>query len=102
MANKELHNEIQATLYRRHKVSYGVPFDQRALFNTLWLGFCLNYTPPTHGELHNMAEILYVVVLDNWQLPEVVSLSETNASVNNTRFADLRHRVLLSGIVFVS
>ena len=31
-ANTVLHNEIQATLYKCHKVSYGVPFDQRALF----------------------------------------------------------------------
>ena len=75
MANTVLHNEIQANLYKCHKVSYGVPFDQRALFNTVWLGFCLNYTPPTHTGLHNMSEIHYVVVLDNWQLPEVVSLS---------------------------
>ena len=75
MANTVLHNENQANLYRRHKVSYGVPFDQRASFNTVWLGFCLNYTPSTHGELHNMSEIPYAVVLDNWHLPEVVSLS---------------------------
>jgi len=75
MVNTVLHNAIQATLYRRHKVSYGVPFDQRTSCNTVWLGFCLNYAPPTHGELHNMAEIHYVVVLDNWQLPEVVTLS---------------------------
>ena len=75
MANTVLHDEIQANLSRRHKVFYGVPFDQRALFNTVWLGFCLNYTPPTHAELHNMAEIHYVVVLDNWQLAEVVSIS---------------------------
>ena len=70
MANTELHNEIQANLYKCHKVSYGVPFDQRALFNTVWLGFCLNYTPPTHVELHNMSEIHYVVLL-----PKVASLS---------------------------
>ena len=43
MANAELHNEIQANLYKCHKVSYGVPFDQRALFNTVWLGFCLKF-----------------------------------------------------------
>ena len=75
MANTVLHNEIQATFYKCHKVSYGVSFDQRALFNTAWLGFCLKYTPPTHTGLHNMSEIHYVVVMDNWQLPEVVSLS---------------------------
>ena len=51
------------------------PFNERSLVNTVWLGFYLNYTPPTHGELKNMSEIHYVVVLDNWQLPEVVSLS---------------------------
>ena len=102
MANTVLHNENQATLYKCHKVSFGVRFDQRALFNTVWLGFCLNYTPPTHGELHNISEIHYVFVLDNRLLPEVVSLSQTNASVNNTRFADFLHRVLFTGLLFVS
>ena len=41
----------------------------------------LNVFHPTPGELHNMSEIHYIVVLDNWQLPEVDSLR--NASVNN-------------------
>ena len=41
MANTVLHNERQATLYKFHKVSYDVPFNQRALFSTIWLGLSL-------------------------------------------------------------
>ena len=48
MANTVLHNELQATLFKFHKESYDVPFNQRALFSTIWLGLSLNYTVNTH------------------------------------------------------
>ena len=35
----ELDNEIQAALYRRHKVSYSVPLSQRSLFRIRVTGY---------------------------------------------------------------
>ena len=38
----QLYDEVQAALYKRHKVSRDVLLSLRTLFNTLWLGLCLH------------------------------------------------------------